>query len=68
MTRRRHAVAGTGTRHDARRVDIEKLPTKADLTAVAAELCADMGVMETRLTWRPVSAMAAVGAILRVIG
>ena len=67
MTRRRHAV-GTGTRHDAGRVDLEKLATKADLTAVAAELCADMGAMETRLTWRLVGAMAAVGAILRFIG
>ena len=59
---------GTGTRHDAGRVDLEKLATKADMTAVAAELCADMGAMETRLTWRLVGAMAAVGAILRFIG
>ena len=28
---------GTGTRHDAGRVDLEKLATKADMTAVAAE-------------------------------
>ncbi|MYH31736.1 MAG: hypothetical protein F4018_08340 [Acidobacteria bacterium] len=59
---------GTGTRHDARRVAIEKLATKADLTAVATGLCADMSVMETRLTWRLVGARAAVGAILRFIG
>ena len=68
MTLKRYAVAGTGTRHDAGRVDLDKLATKTDLTAMAAELCADMGAMETRLTWRLVGAMAAVGAILRFIG
>lgn len=54
--------------HEAGGVDLDKLATKADLTAVAAGLRTEMAAMETRLTWRLVGAMAAVGAILRFIG
>ena len=38
--------------------------TKADIAALRA----DMAALETRLTWRLVGAMAAIGAILRFIG
>ena len=34
---------------------------------MAAEIRTEMAAMETRLTWRLVGAMAAVGAILRFI-
>ena len=40
------------------------LATSGDLATLRAEIAA----METRLTWRLVGAMAAVGAILRFIG
>lgn len=52
MTRRRHAVGGTGGGHGSGRIDLEELATRADLAAFAAELCADMAAMESRLTWR----------------
>ena len=42
--------------------------TRADLTAFAAELCAGMAAMESRLTWRFAGAMVAVGAIRRLVG
>ncbi len=42
--------------------------TRADLTAAAAGLDARMSAMETRLTWRIVGAVAAIGAILRFLG
>lgn len=48
--------------HEA--TDADALATKADLAAVRA----DTSAMETRLTWRLVGAMAAIGAILRFIG
>lgn len=38
--------------------------TKADIAALRA----DMAALETRLTWRLVGAMAAIGAVLRFIG
>ncbi len=38
--------------------------TRADLQALRAEMAA----MESRLTWRLVGAMTAIGAILRFIG
>lgn len=68
MTRRRHAVTGTGGGHDSGRVDLEELATRADLTAFVAQLCAGMAAMESRLTWRFAGAMAAVGAIRRFVG
>ena len=50
--------------HDAGGVDTKTLATKADL----AELRAELAAVETRLTWRLVGAMAAIGAILRFLG
>ena len=44
------------------------MATKADLVALRADVAADMAALETRLTWRLVGAMAAIGAILRFIG
>ncbi len=42
--------------------------TRADLAAAVAGLDARMSAMETRLTWRIVGAVAAIGAILRFLG
>ena len=51
--------------HDASGgIDTKTLATKADL----AELRAALAAVETRLTWRLVGAMAAIGAILRFLG
>ena len=50
--------------HDASGIDTRTLATKADL----AELRAALAAVETRLTWRLVGAMAAIGAILRFLG
>ena len=44
--------------------DAGDVATSGDLATLRAEIAA----METRLTWRLVGAMAAVGAILRFIG
>ena len=44
------------------------MATKTDLIALRADVAADMAALETRLTWRLVGAMAAIGAILRFIG
>ncbi|MCY4661669.1 MAG: hypothetical protein OXF93_17965 [Acidobacteria bacterium] len=41
--------------------------TRADLTAAVAGLDARMATMETRLTWRIVGAVAAIGALLRFL-
>lgn len=68
MTRRRHAVTGTGGGQDSGRVDLEELATRADLAAFAAERCAGMAAMESRLTWRFAGAMVAVGATRRFVG
>ncbi len=46
----------------------DDLVTRADLTAAVAGLDARMSAMETRLTWRIVGAVAAIGAILRFLG
>ena len=46
----------------------DELVTRADLTAAVAGLDARMASMETRLTWRIVGAVAAIGAILRFLG
>ncbi len=46
----------------------DDLVTRADLTAAVAGLDARMASMETRLTWRIVGAVAAIGAILRFLG
>ena len=50
--------------HDASGIDTKTLATKADLAEPRAALAA----VETRLTWRLVGAMAAIGAILRFLG
>jgi 2-phosphoglycerate kinase len=50
--------------HDASGIDTNSLATKADL----AELRTELAAVETRLTWRLVGAMAAIGAILRFLG
>ncbi len=42
--------------------------TRADLTAAVAGLDARISAMETRLTWRIVGAVAAIGAVLRFLG
>lgn len=42
--------------------------TRADLRESVSVLRAEMAAMESRLTWRLVGAMTAVGAILRFIG
>ena len=52
-----HAIARALTNAHA-------LATKVDLAALRA----DTSAMETRLTWRLVGAMAAIGAIFRFIG
>ena len=68
MTRRRHAVTGTGGGHGSGRVDLEELATGVDMNAFAAEFCAGMAAMESRLTWCFAGAMAAVGAIRCSVG
>ena len=62
------AGIAAAAQYDAGGIDLDKLATKADVTAVAGEIRTEMAAMETRLTWRLVGAMAAVGAILRFIG
>lgn len=42
--------------------------TRADLRESVSVLRAELAAMESRLTWRLVGAMTAVGAILRFIG
>ena len=42
--------------------------TRADLQEPVSVLRAEMAAMESRLTWRLVGAMTAIGAILRFIG
>lgn len=42
--------------------------TRTDLQESVSVLRAEMATMESRLTWRLVGAMTAIGAILRFIG
>lgn len=42
--------------------------TRADFQKSVSALRAEMAAMESRLTWRLVGAMTAIGAILRFIG
>ena len=48
MTRSRQTVFATGARPDGGEVDLDKLMTKEDLTAVAADLRAAMAATETQ--------------------
>lgn len=54
--------------HDANGLDIDTLATQTDLAGVEGRLNARIAELETRLTWRLVGAMAAIGAILRFLG
>ena len=54
--------------HDASSIDTVTLATQTDLAGVEARLNARIAELETRLTWRLVGAMAAIGAVLRFLG
>lgn len=60
------AAAERGDGDTATRMDLAAL--RADVDAALAALRADMAALETRLTWRLVGAMAAIGTVLRFIG
>ncbi|MXY23054.1 MAG: hypothetical protein F4Y45_00840 [Acidobacteria bacterium] len=60
------AAAERGSGDAATKADLAA--TRADVTAELAVLRAEVAALETRLTWRLVGAMAAIGAALRFIG